>query len=349
MDPRSNQIRRAVFLAAAVLPVIGAVALTGPIALNDQPTFTDARVDAIPPEHPRCNSAIRPHELIPRAGNGGESGQGAGIPSCVDCETAQCAMRQAACDNAVGDVAGVPKSELCHRVLECVRDTGCASATGNVSDCICGVGVTLGACARRSLAEATGDCKDLMVAGLETTSLEGIATQLCDPSYATSLAVQLLQCRQSLCAASCEMGGNDSVSPSATAQEPQRACIACQAGQPLCNARRLACENAVGQVHGIPKSELCREVLECFRATGCASAGRSTSDCLCERNADGGMCQGREFSELTGACKDVIAAGLDSTDLAEIEARFGDPEYATGLAVQLIQCGKTFCGDACAL
>ena len=53
------------------------------------------------------------------------------------------------------------------------------------------------------------------------------------------------------------------------------------------------------------------------------------------------------LSAVTGACKDIIATGAESTVMTDISNRLGDPTYATGLAIQLIQCDQVFCADTC--
>lgn len=343
-----HRIRTTLMFAIAVALLIVGMSFTGPFFIHVEPesAASDFRPASLPPPAKRASEDDSPRAPVKRAWSTKSVEK---VVSCADCEAAQCSMSQSGCDSIGGAVAGVRRSELCHRVVNCVHETGCASATGNVSDCLCGEGVALSACASRSLADLTGECKAVMAAGLESTSLAEVATRFSDPVYPTGAAVQLIQCGQSLCSASCGFGHNSNALESADADARQRACTACQTAQPICNARRIACENVTGDVHGVPKSELCRQVIDCIHDTNCVSAEGSVSDCICGQNVDVGECQTKQFSELAGACKDVIAAGLESTDVAEMAARFGDPDFAAGLATQAVQCEQVFCAESCGL
>jgi hypothetical protein len=346
------RVHRTALFAFVVLLITIAIAFTGPFFVGgDSHSETDFRTAIALPNRAKPPEASRPRARAcdPRTGACGRGAGGAGSTrTCEECETARCSVPRSSCDNASEKVNGVLQSELCHQVLGCIRKSGCAAATGNVSDCICGEGIGLTACANQTLEQATGACKDIIATASESTSLSVIATRFADPTCATGLAFQLVQCNQSQCARACGFGASDATNEdSAATDDLERKCAACQAAQPICNARKLACDNAAGDIHGIPKSELCREVIDCIRDSGCASADGSASDCICGENVDVGECQGKSLSELTGRCKDVISAGLGTTDLGEIAVRFGDPEYATGLAVQLIQCEQTFCEGSC--
>lgn len=126
------------------------------------------------------------------------------------------------------------------------------------------------------------------------------------------------------------------------------ACTTCEAGNDVCAMRATACSTATGNTaSGMPKSVVCQQVLDCIRTSKCASATGSASDCICGPGADVGVCAGKAFADVTGACKDIIATGADSQMLTDISNRLGDPQYATGLAIQLIQCDQIFCADSC--
>jgi hypothetical protein len=102
-----------------------------------------------------------------------------------------------------------------------------------------------------------------------------------------------------------------------------------------------------GDVNGVPKSQLCNDVLNCIRSSRCASATGNASDCICGQGVDVGVCAGQSFANVTGVCKDAIAAGAESTLMTDISNRLGDPAYATGRAIQLIQCDQVFCPVDC--
>lgn len=120
--------------------------------------------------------------------------------------------------------------------------------------------------------------------------------------------------------------------------DPDR-CLLCELM--VCPMRLQACET-VGDV------EKCNDVVQCVRQTGCAtSGGFSLADCFCGDGVDVNTCLGQQVSEVTGACKEIIAQGTESTNVQEIAERFSDAAYATGRAVQLLQCDHLGCSEPC--
>jgi phage tail sheath gpL-like len=111
----------------------------------------------------------------------------------------------------------------------------------------------------------------------------------------------------------------------------------------------MDCNNITGTVNGVAKSDLCKQVLACVRMTKCASASGtfSPSDCICGTGADVSVCAGQTLDQVTGACKAIIAQGAESTLLTDVSVRLGDPAYATGLAIRLVQCDQRFCATDC--
>ena len=127
-------------------------------------------------------------------------------------------------------------------------------------------------------------------------------------------------------------------------------CDRCEAAHDACRRRSADCASIGGSWDGRPKSKICRDVVACVRRTRCASesATDSPSDCFCGRDADIQACTARALDALTGECRDIIAAGAESTNTLEIGTRFGDPSYALGLAMRVIQCDQRYCARECA-
>jgi hypothetical protein len=127
------------------------------------------------------------------------------------------------------------------------------------------------------------------------------------------------------------------------------ACDTCELANSTCSTRQMDCNNITGTVNGVAKSDLCKQVLSCVRTTKCASASGtfSPSDCICGTGADVSVCAGQTLDQVTGACKAIIAQGAESTLLTDVSVRLGDPAYATGLAIRLVQCDQRFCATDC--
>jgi hypothetical protein len=126
-------------------------------------------------------------------------------------------------------------------------------------------------------------------------------------------------------------------------------CEQCEMVNATCNQRFIDCGAITGTINGMPKSDICRQIVQCVRTTKCASdsATDSPSDCLCGLDVDVGVCSTQQLSALTGECKDIIATGAETTAVLDISTRLGDPTYAVGLAMRLIQCDQRFCATDC--
>ena len=281
-----------------------------------------------------------------------------GSPVQTDCDqctspTGTCAQRLSECYNMPGQVNGTPKSQLCRNVLDCMRTTGCAtdSSTDSPSDCFCGLDVDVGVCANTPLSQLTGECRDLIAAAAEATNPLDVSIRMGDPTYAVGLAMRALQCQMRFCQ-NCPI--DDVVPPDPPAIEPGSGtsateCQACEQANSTCAQRAMDCESLAGQIGGVSKAQLCRDVVSCVRSTHCTSDSQtdSPSDCLCGLNVDVGECSTKQLSQLTGECKDVIAQAAETHSVLDITTRLGDPEYAVGRAMRLIQCDQRFCALAC--
>jgi len=126
------------------------------------------------------------------------------------------------------------------------------------------------------------------------------------------------------------------------------ACRMCESAHPVCGPRLTTCEGLTGMIGSQTKGEVCQEVVACVRESKCAAASGTYNavDCYCGTGADFDACATGAVP-ATGACKDVIAKGAETTVVADIGARFVDPEYSVGAAFQLLQCDSRICPDVC--
>lgn len=122
------------------------------------------------------------------------------------------------------------------------------------------------------------------------------------------------------------------------------ACYLCEDRNTFDQADRDACLNATGTVgpggagavSGQPKSKVCRAILDCVRSTGCSEGGAFPEYCYCGAGVGIATCTGMAQSALTGACRDIISGGAESQDATVVATRARNPNYAIGLAFQLI-------------
>ena len=95
----------------------------------------------------------------------------------------------------------------------------------------------------------------------------------------------------------------------------------------------------------------CQQVLDCVEMADCATSSGNIGDCFCGTAIDPGQCVLSTF-EPTGACREIIATnlGLENTpaNRLEITARYVNPEYATGRAMQYYSCELDNCNAPCA-
>lgn len=285
---------------------------------------------------------------------------GSAVPT--DCDvctspTGTCGQRLSECYNMPGQINGTPKSQLCSNILECMRTTACAtdSSTDSPSDCFCGQDVDVGVCANTPLNQLTGECRDLIAAGAESTNPLDVSIRMGDPTYATGLAMRALQCQMRFCQ-NCPVDIDDSMPPNNFPPPPETGwgtsateCQACEQSNPTCAQRAMDCDTLTGEVAGVSKAQLCRDVISCVRSTHCVSdsATDSASDCFCGLNVDVGECSTKQLSQLTGECKGVIAQAAEADSVLDITTRLGDPEYAVGRAMRLILCDQRFCALTC--
>jgi hypothetical protein len=68
--------------------------------------------------------------------------------------------------------------------------------------------------------------------------------------------------------------------------------------------------------------------------------------CYCA-DVDVSVCAGLDAP--AGKCVAPITAGAETNMPTDVTTRLGDPAYATGLAVRLIQCEQRYCAKSCGL
>jgi hypothetical protein len=116
------------------------------------------------------------------------------------------------------------------------------------------------------------------------------------------------------------------------------------------------CDNLVGNTSAnsplmpnVSKTDLCYAVLACMRTQHCAqNVDQGTQDCFCGIGTDPVACfTTGTYASAQGACKEIMAAGLETTTISELSARFSDPNYATGAAVSITQCDASECNTQC--
>jgi hypothetical protein len=106
-----------------------------------------------------------------------------------------------------------------------------------------------------------------------------------------------------------------------------------------------------GPKAGAQKKDLCEDVLACARKTNCAVAPDGSFDivrCVCG-DVSFDDCAAMQMMMPSGACYTEIAAGAETTMLADIGLRQIDPDFGTGAAFQLIQCDKKVCAKSCGI
>jgi len=141
-------------------------------------------------------------------------------------------------------------------------------------------------------------------------------------------------------------------------------CAVCEAGahegNMNCPDSKETCDGLVGVTSkdspvmpGVPKAALCRQIVDCMHSSHCAApnaSGISTpSDCFCGTDVHPNTCfNGGTYADTFGKCRDLIAAGCESTTISEIAMRFFNPQYAAGAAEAVVEiCDGNFCAKEC--
>jgi hypothetical protein len=135
------------------------------------------------------------------------------------------------------------------------------------------------------------------------------------------------------------------------------ACDAClhasHAGESLCPDELMKCMNLPGStastsplMPNVARGPLCMSIFKCMLDTKCGV--NAAGDCLCGANSDPNVCYNGTYEMMSGQCKDLIGAGIESTAIADITQRLPDVNYAAGQAQVLHDvCVRLFCSQEC--
>ena len=173
--------------------------------------------------------------------------------------------------------------------------------------------------------QCTADCKLLALPDLCGDGCKS-PQEVCDPGYTSNN-----------CGADC--------GPITSA-----ACLACE-NDPFTCQDFVNCDIAVGNAAagspaaGTPKSNLCNEVLDCVRDSGCAANGFAPIHCYCG-SASAADCQAGLGN---GVCKPQLERGLETTAFTSISSRFKNSAYGGGVAMARIDCDQGACSSQCGL
>jgi hypothetical protein len=96
---------------------------------------------------------------------------------------------------------------------------------------------------------------------------------------------------------------------------------------------------------GTPKANLCNEVLDCVRDSGCAAGGNSILNCYCG-TATAAECQ---TGQPKGVCKAELERGLETTVFNDILGHMKNTIYGGGVAMARIDCEQQVCKAECGL
>lgn len=126
-------------------------------------------------------------------------------------------------------------------------------------------------------------------------------------------------------------------------------CLSCEQADPDCAERLSACMDAddlaaAGPAEGESKAELCQDVLDCVRQTGCGDNEVDVYQCYCAPDSSVDECTA---GAVGGPCQEIVEAAAESTDPVLVSQRWLDPAYASGRAFRLIRCDRRYCVDVC--
>jgi hypothetical protein len=122
------------------------------------------------------------------------------------------------------------------------------------------------------------------------------------------------------------------------------ACITCENSMgncPMTSCDLVPGNASAGPATGIPRAQLCNEVLDCVRDSECAAGGNLPIKCYCG-TANPTQCSAGQGN---GACKAVLERGLETTDFNTIASRIGNISFGGGKAMDRINCDQTFCDN----
>lgn len=127
-------------------------------------------------------------------------------------------------------------------------------------------------------------------------------------------------------------GDEDEANPFAV--DPNEPCDQCE--QRICT--KVNGINLMERCRDGEHSGQCKAVMECAEKTKCAQ--KKSLDCYCGPDADPLKCVSEGGK---GPCAEAIEKAALTKDPKEISARYGDPKYALGRAVTLLDCRRAYC------
>jgi hypothetical protein len=125
---------------------------------------------------------------------------------------------------------------------------------------------------------------------------------------------------------------------------PSPACLECQKRECwnlIDGCGSLSGNAADGPAAGTPRKQLCEQMLECARSTGCdwpVSIG-----CYCGQTDIGACLAGKG----KGACRQAVEAAAETTESGTVFQRLKDKAYASGVVEPLLTCETRGCSDDC--
>src|SRR5688572_800962 len=104
----------------------------------------------------------------------------------------------------------------------------------------------------------------------------------------------------------------------------------------------------LGPALGIPKAELCGDIVSCVRSSGCAAEAEGP---LLEAEWCYSGTPLLEWApdKMNGKCKEQFLLGAETGEDADVQERWSDVNYAIGLAKQLVDCSSEFFGALCGM
>ncbi len=125
---------------------------------------------------------------------------------------------------------------------------------------------------------------------------------------------------------------------------PSPACLECQKRECwnlIDGCHSLSGNASEGPAAGKPRQQLCEQMLECARGTGCDTP--VSIGCYCGKTDLGACLAGNG----NGACRHAFEAAAETTDAAAVFQRLKDKRYASGVVEPLLTCETRGCPDDC--
>jgi hypothetical protein len=126
--------------------------------------------------------------------------------------------------------------------------------------------------------------------------------------------------------------------------KPSTACLECQKRECwnlIDGCSTLSGDAASGPSAGVPRKQLCEQMLECARSTGCDSP--VSIGCYCGQTDVGSCLAGN----AKGACRQAFEAAAESTDPSVVLKHLKDKSFASGVVEPLLTCETRGCPDDC--